>query len=365
MKLTVDGLDLAEAIATVARAASAKAINPVLEGIKLVAEGGKLTLSATDLEIFLQKTVRADVKKDGTVIVPGKLFAEYVRKLDKVALTITAEGNTVVITHGENVCNFQTLNVEEYPSIINLDAQPHFTIKSKAMADLITKTTTCVSTDDSRPVLKGVLFEIGKELVAVALDGFRMCRIEKKITNHSEETKNIVPARSLDEMKKILADDSGGEVDVKIENKFMQINVGTSMIATRLIDGEFINYSQIMPKDFTSDAVVEKAEFERTVERAGLLMRSDRINLVTLTVADKQILINSNNEIGKINERVPASLNGKDVTISFNAKYLTDALRTVNNDFIKLQLTGEHSPAIIAPAKDGDWLFLVLPVRMS
>ncbi|MCL2846210.1 MAG: DNA polymerase III subunit beta [Firmicutes bacterium] len=365
MKLTVDGLDLAEAVATVARAANAKAINPVLEGIKLTATKDTLTLSATDLEIFLQKTIRADIKQQGTVIVPGRLFAEYVRKLDKSSLSITSDGQTVVIKHADNICNFQCLPADEYPSIINLTEEPYFSIKSEALRDLISKTTICTSQDDSRPVLKGVLFELYKDtLTGVALDGFRMAKVEKSIANYKDAGKIIVPARSLDEVRKLLSDDNG-EVNVVVENKFLQISVGNTIMATRLIDGEFINYAQIMPKEFTSDAVVEKSHFENAVERAGLLVRSDRVNLVTIKVGDKQVAVSSTNEIGRINEKVAASLTGKDVTIAFNAKYLFDALRNIQNDFIKLQLTGEHSPAIITAAKDGDFTFLVLPVRIS
>jgi len=250
---------------------------------------------------------------------------------------------------------------------VNLTADPYFSIKSEALRDLIAKTTICTSADDSRPVLKGVLLEIGTEpnkVTAVALDGFRLARVEKDIANYKTATKIIVPARSLEEVKKLLSDDNG-EVNIVIENKFMQINVGNTLLATRLIDGEFINYTQIMPKEFSSDAVVEKTVFEHAVERAGLLVRSDRINLVTLKIGDKQVAVSSNNEIGKINEKVPASLNGKDVTISFNAKYLFDAMRNIQNDFIKIHLTGEHSPAIITSAKDSDFTFLVLPVRMN
>ena len=365
MKLIAEGMDLAEAVSIVSRAANAKAINPILEGIKLTAKDGVLTLSATDLEIYIQKKVRADIKQEGTVIVPGRLFSEYVRKLDSTHVNITSDKETVVISHGENVCNFQCLLAEEYPEIVSLNTDPHFSIKSEGFRDLIAKTTICASTDDSRPVLRGVLMEISKDKInAVALDGFRLAQVEKQIANHLEDTKIIVPARSLDEVKKLLAEDSG-EVNVIIGNKFFQVNVGNTLFATRLIEGEFINYAQIIPKTFTSDMVVEKGPFENAVERAGLLVRSDKINLVTLKIADKQMVVTSTNEIGKVNEKVPGSLTGKDLTISFNAKYLFDSLRHIQKDFIKISLTGEHSPAIITSAKDGDFLFLILPVRMS
>ncbi|MCL2570372.1 MAG: DNA polymerase III subunit beta [Firmicutes bacterium] len=365
MKLILDGLDLADAVATVSRATSARTINPILEGIKLTAKGGELTLSATDLEVYTKKTIRADIKQDGEVIVPGRLFADYVKKLEKSQITITSDGATVVINHGDNVCNFQCLMIEEYPDIVTLKAKPHFSIKSEALKDLIAKTTFSASADDARPVLKGVLCEIeGEKITAVALDGFRLSRVTKTIANHKEDLKVIIPARSLDEVRKLLADDNG-EINIVIENKFFQINIGNTTFASRLIDGEYINYKQIIPASFMADVVTECAGFEEAVSRAGLLVRSDRINLVTLKVADKTILITSTNEIGKINERVPASLTGKDMTISFNAKYLFDVLRNTSTDFIKLSFSGELSPCVITSAKEGDFLFLVLPIRMN
>ncbi|MCL2851327.1 MAG: DNA polymerase III subunit beta [Firmicutes bacterium] len=365
MKIIVEGLDIKDAIATVGRIATTRNVNPILEGIKLTAKDGVLTLSATDLEIYVQKKIRADVKQEGEIIVPGRLFSDYLRKLDASQVSIASDGESVVITHGDNVCKFQCLPVEEFPDIIQLDAKPHFSIKSEDFRDLIAKTTICASTDDSRPVLRGVLCEIAKDtLTAVALDGFRLARIEKTISSHLGETKVIIPARSLDEVKKLCGEENG-EVNIIIQNKFFQVNVAGTTFASRLIEGEFINYRQIIPSSFVSDVVVERSAFENAVERAGLLVRSDKVNLVTLKIADKFVTVTSNNEIGKINERVPSNLSGKDLSISFNAKYLFDALRNIQAGFIKLSLTGDHSPAIITSAKDGDFLFLILPVRMS
>ena len=365
MKIICDGLDLADAVGAVSRAATGRTVNPILEGIKLVAKDGKLTLSATDLEIYVSKTIRADVKVEGTVIVPGKLFSEYVRKTDKSQINITHEGDTIKIKHGDSFCDFQTMLAAEYPDIVSLSAKPHFSIKSEDFRDFISKTTISASSDDSRPVLKGVLCELkANEMTGVALDGFRLSRVVKQIANHTGDASIIVPARSLDEVRKLLSDDNG-EINVVIEKKFFQVNIGNTTFASRLIDGEFINYKQIIPTAFESSVVVEKAAFEQSVERAGLLVRSDRINLVTLKVADKKIGITSNNEIGKIAEKVDASLTGKDMTISFNARYLHDALRAAGSEFVKIQFNTEISPCIIASAKEGDFLFLILPVRMG
>ena len=365
MKLICDGLDLAEAVNVVARAASARAVNPILEGMKLVAKNGKLTLSATDLEIYINRTIRADIKVEGTVVVPGKLFSEYARKISGAQVSITVGGDTIVINHGDSVCNFQTLLLAEYPDIVKLSAKPHFSIKSEALRDFISKTVISASNDDSRPVLKGVLCELkGEQLTGVALDGFRLSKVGKQIANHAGDIKIIIPARALEETRKLLGDDNG-EVNVTIENKFFQVSLDGTTFASRLIDGDFINYKQIIPASFGNNIIVEKTAFEQAVERAGLLVRNDKINLVTLKITDKKVGITSTNEIGKISEVVDAKLTGKDITISFNAKYLFDALRASGSDFVKLQYTAETSPCVITSAKESDYLFLILPVRTS
>jgi DNA polymerase-3 subunit beta len=365
MKLICDGLDLADAVNTVARAANARAVNPILEGIKLVAKGGKLTLSATDLEIYTNRTIRADIKIEGTVVVPGKLFSEYVRKISGSQISITVAGDTVVINHGDSVCSFQTMLLAEYPEIVKLSSKPHFSIKSEDFRDFISKSVISASADDSRPVLKGVLCEIkGETLTGVALDGFRLSKVQKKIANLAGDLKIIVPARALDETRKLLDGDSG-EVSVTVENKFFQVSLDGTTFASRLIDGEFINYKQIIPASFDNSVVVERTVFEQSVERAGLLVRNDKINLVSLKIADKKIGIVSSNEIGKVDEVIAASLSGKDIKISFNAKYLHDALRASASDFVKLQYTAETSPCVITAAKDSDCMFLILPVRTN
>ena len=364
MKFICDGEELAEAVATVSRASNARAINPILEGIKITAKDGAVTLAATDLEMYVQKTIRADIQIAGTAVVPGKLFSEYIGRLGAHPVTVSMEGETMRVVHGENVLAFQCLLLVEYPDIINISKKPHFSIKSDDLRDFITKARVSASGDDSRPILKGILCEVGKDtMTGVALDGFRLSKVEKPVKNHADEIKVVVPVRSFDEIKKLIADDNG-EVSVILDKKFFQINIGKVVFAGRLIDGEFINYNQIIPTKFESNVVVERAGFDKAVDRAGLLGRSDKINLVTLGITDKLVSITSNNEIGQIAEKVAAKLTGKDIKIAFNAKYLSDVLKATAAEFVKISFNGELGPCIIEPAKAADHLFLVLPVRI-
>ena len=355
---------MAEAVSTVARGTNTRALNPILEGIKLTAKNGTLTLAATDLEMYIQKTIRADISTEGTCVVPGRLFTEYCQKLGRNSVGLGLNGDTMEISHGDNLGKFQCLLLIEYPDIININKKPHFSIKCDALRDFITKARVSVSMDDSRPVLKGILCEIVKDkITGVALDGFRLSRVEKPITNFADDKKVVIPARCFDEIKKLIADDNG-EVAIVIDNKFFQVTLNKTIFAGRLIEGEYINYAQILPTKFEGNVVVERAAFESAVDRAGLLVRNDKVNLVTLTLADKSITIFASNDNHRINEKVPANLSGKDMKISFNARYLADVLNATNDDFLKMSYSGELSPCIIENAKSGDYLFLVLPVRL-
>jgi DNA polymerase-3 subunit beta len=368
MKFICESDDLKNAVATVAHGANGKSLNPILEGIKVAAGKDTVTFFATDLEIYLRKTIKADVKKDGTAILPGRLFADYVGKIDGGQISFTAESDTAIIEHGDGNCgNFGCLPVNEYPDLINLNEKPAFTVKARDLKEIITKTTLFASVDNARPILRGVLFEINaaaNELTAVALDGFRLAKVTKPIIKPVGDTKIIIPARSLDEVKKLLTDD-GEDINIIVENKFAQVAIGTSVFAGRLIDGEFVNYKQIIPTEFSSSVVVETAALLSAVNRASLLARNEKVNLVSLTIGDKQIKIDANSELGKINEKVSANLEGSDIKIAFNSKYLFDAINTGGNEFIKIAFNSPLAPCVITNAKGGDYLFLVLPVRLG
>ena len=369
MKFICEGEDLRAAVATVSHGTNGKTINPILEGIKIVADKDSVTFFATDLELYIRKTIKADVKQEGSAVLPGKLFGEYIAKIGSGTITFTSSAETAVIEHGDgNDGNFSCMPIKEYPDLINLKATPTFAIKAGELKDIIGKTTIFTSQDNARPILRGVLFEIdatSNNLTAVALDGFRLAKIIKPIIKPTTSTKIIIPARALEEMRRMLSDDKKEEINVIIENKFVQISVGATVFASRLIDGEFVNYKQIIPADFASSVVVETAPFLASVGRAGLLSTTNKVNLLTLTVSDKQISLYANNELGKINERVPANLEGKDITIAFNSKYLYDAISTVTDEFIKISFTGALAPCVITNAKKDSYLFLVLPVRLG
>ncbi|MDR0383742.1 MAG: DNA polymerase III subunit beta [Christensenellaceae bacterium] len=368
MKFSCEGTDLISAVNTVARiGGGGRLINPILEGIKVLAKDGKVTFFATDLEMYIRKTIKADIKEEGQVVLPGKLLGEYVNKIGTGKITLTSQGDNCILEHGNNNRgSFSLFLLEEYPDLINLTTKPMFSILGGDLKELISKTTIFASTDGARPILKGVLFEIEQgKLTSVALDGFRLGRVENVIKVYGDVGRIVVPARSLEEVKKLIVDEKE-DINVIVENKFMQIEIGPITFATRLIDGEFVNYKQVIPKDFPSNIVVERKAFASSVGRTRVFgVNENKVNLVELSISDKKVEISSMSERGGGNEVIDGNLTGHDIKISFDSNYLFDALNIIEDEFIKFSYSSPLSPCVITNTKPDNYLFLVLPLKTN
>ena len=365
MQIICEGLDLGAATLKVTKAIASKTTNPILEGIKLTAQDGKLILSATDLEIGIEKTIKAQVKQEGETVVPGKFFSEFIKKLSNEQIKLTVnEKNNLLINYTDSESSLQCFNPLEFPTLNKIEDGEYFKISQNNFKNLINKSVFAVAVDDSRPILKGVLLEIGDGFVkAVALDGYRMAVVKKPISKTTAKTSIIVPSRSLNEISKIL-DDSDDEIEVYIQKNFLMVDLKDTKITTRLIDGDFMNYSQLIPKDFATSITINKLQLEDALDRTSVLSRIDRNNLVMFNIKEKVLVLTSNSEIGTVKENLSISLKGNDLAIAFNARYFTESLRAIGEEFIKISFNMQSSPCVITPPQGEEYLYLVLPVRM-
>ena len=366
MKLICEGLDLSDAVLKVIKATATRTTNPILEGIKLRASEDSLTLSATDLEISIEKTIPADVKIEGEVVVPGKFFAEFVKKLSSEQIELTLEnGNAIKIKYTDSEGFIQCMNAEEFPEIKDLINPEKVVMKKADLKDLINKTIFSVATDDARPILKGCLFEISQNYItSVALDGYRLAMAKKDLVSTTAEFSAIVPARTLGEISKLLETGEDEDVEVLIQKNYLMINIDNTRVITRLLDGEFINYKQVIPQQTTSTVVINKRQLEEAIERASLLARMDKNNLVKFEIRDKLLTLTSASDIGNVTENITISLEGKDITIAFNARYMSECMRNIADEFIKINFTSAIAPCTITSSEGDEYLFLILPVRI-
>lgn len=368
MQIICDGLDLSEAVLKVSKAMANKTTNPILEGIKLVAEDNTLTLIATDMELSIEKKIRAEIKEEGETVVPGKFFSEFIKKLtnEKIELTLN-DKSQLKIKYIDSESFIQCYDAQEFPDFKAVASKDYFGIGQKQFKNVINKSIFAVAVDNSRPILKGCLMEIQDDtLTTVALDGYRIALARTSIGSSTVKTNVIVPAKTLSEIAKLL-DDTSDMVNVYVENNYIMVDLGETKIISRLLEGEFINYKQIISNTFETTIKVNKNQFEDALERASLLSKIGQNNLVKFEIKEDNMCVTSNSELGNVKENVNVSLSGKDLTIAFNARYFTECFRSTDDEFISIGFNSPSNPCVITPveerAKEG-YLFLILPVRM-
>ncbi len=364
MIVVCQGLELSDALMRVSKAISNKITNPILEGIKLVAEDGTLTLSATDTELSIEKKIKADVKVEGESVVPGRVITEFVKKLtnSEIELELNAQ-NQLLIKYEDSESVIQCYNPVEYPGFKKVQSNEYFGITKKDFKSVVNKCIFSVAVDDSRPILKGVLFDIdNKELNAVALDGYRLARVKKPIVSDFKKS-IVVPARSLNEISKLI-DESDEIINIYIDEYIIMIDLGDTKITSRLLEGDYMNYKQIIPVNYETFVIVNRDQMVEALERATILLRSNQnSNYVKFDIKENNICITSNSELGNVKENVPVSVAGKDLLISFNPRYFLECLRVNSNEFVKVCFNEASNPCVIVPTEDQEFLYLILPVR--
>lgn len=365
MKFFCNPLELADALGTVSKALSTKTNIPILEGIKILAEGTTVTLTATDLELFIEKKIKAEIKLEGETVVLGRFFADFMRKLVNLSsVELEKIDERLVIRYGENETEIQCLNEDTYPSQNQVDDDMSFVIKECDMKEALDKTLFCVATDDSRPILKGCLLEVKEDyMTAVALDGYRLAISKTAVKEQKGNINIIVPGKTLTEISRILSE-SQDEIKVNVQKNNILFDLGHTTITTRLIEGEYLQYNKIIPVNYNTNIVIKKNDLEDGLDRASLIVRNKKNNYLKLSIGNNSIVIKSNSEFGSIRESLACTLEGRDIEIAFNSKYLFDALNKIKEDYIRIEFTSSNAPAVIKPIEGDAFKYIILPVRL-
>lgn len=365
MKIICEGIELSDAVMKVVKACSAKTTNPILETIKISAENDVLTLLATDGEIAIEKKIRAEVHEEGAVCVPGKYFSDFIKKLENAQIVMSTEEEKLNIRYGDSESSIQVLSAEDFPAIDMKIEETKFSLLSKDLKELIAKTTFCCAQDDSRPVLKGCLIEAKEGAVTfTALDGYRLAVAKKNLLSMSGNVHIICPSRTLNEIGRMISADDQ-ELTVFVQKNMMLVSIEETVLTSRLYEGEFINVSNIIPKSYSSEIAVNKALLDESVERASVLARTDKNSILTFDIKESNMAITSNTSIGRVDESVKILLEGKDVVISLNSKYIGECLSAIADETVRICFNGAVSPCVILPVQGDSFLYLILPVRTT
>lgn len=364
MKFEIPTSDFLDALQQVQNVVSSRASLPILSNVLIQAEGGSLKLTATDLDVGVSGSVEANISKEGATTLPVRHLTSIIRELPGETVEISVDGKNVAsITCGPSFFKIMGLSEEEFPPLAAFADGNEYTIPQKMLKDSLKRTSYAISTDETRYVLNGIymVFSTGK-LSFVATDGRRLAMVENDLEfPASHETNLIVPTKAVAELKRLIGDE--GDVTVRLKDNQISFEVGTSLIVSKLIDGNYPNYRQVIPGDPNETVALDREAFLRTVHRVSLLS-SDKANSVKLIFTENNLDITANSpDIGEAKESIAIQYSGKDLTIAFNPEFLQAPLKNLDDDEVRIDLIDEMSPGVIRAT--GEFLYVIMPMRVS
>lgn len=364
MKVVCQGAELSDALAKVTKALPVKRSNPILDGVKLTAEGDTLTVFATDLELAIEKKINAEVLIEGECVVPGKLLADYAKKIEEEQVELDATGeNKLIIKYLDSDVSIKCYDADDYPVFNEVAKENSFIILKKNLKDLINKIIFNVATDEARPSLRGCCLNIKEEeLEGVASDGYRLALSKMPIKNNGIVDSIVVPAKSMMELSRLI-DDEDETMTVYVDKNYIMVDLFHTKIVTRLIAENYISYSKIIQTVFNTEVTIDKKIFENAIDRVSLINRNSKRYCVKFDIKEDSMNLSAESEEGTVNERVPISLKGKDLTAGFNSKFIMECMKAIDEEFVTFHFTTSTAPVIIKGAMDG-WLYLILPLRV-
>jgi DNA polymerase-3 subunit beta len=335
----------------------------ILSGIRLEAAGEGLSLAATDMELSLQASLEANVDEQGKVVIPGRLLVELARLLpeSEVAIAHRLEDGAVEVTCGAAHYRLHTYGVEDFPRLPDPSAAGLYAIDRAALVDTAMKVSRSASRDESRPVLTGILvrFEPGK-IVMAATDSYRLSVKETPLEGEAPELEAIVPARALGELARIAQGDGGLQLGVH-ENQVVFTIDGT-VLTTRRIDGQFPNYSQLLPEAFEHELVIPRDELLEVVRRTSVM--SQRNSPLRLRFAEGELTVSAQTQdLGEAHESMPVPFSGEPLEIGFNPNFLRDGIESIEGDELRFKLISPLRPCVL-DAEGEDFQYLIMPIRL-
>lgn len=366
MKFTCKKEDICSAISNVSKAVSPKSTIAALEGIKLRLNMGSLELTGYDLEIGITTCIECDSSDTGEVVLNSRLFSEITRRMPSDSITYEIDENLNMKIYGGNAeYQISAISAEEYPALPEIERENPILINQEVLKNMINHTNYAVSLNDAKPILTGELFDIEDSgMNMVAIDGFRLAIRSEKI-NCSERYYFVVPSKALLEASRLLKDEEENDCEIYVNTKHILFDINGYRIFTRLLEGEFHNYKNSVPKEFSTEVIVRTSDIVHCLERCSLLLNEKNKAPVKCSFENGKITINCKTGIGRLDDSIEAEINGESVLIGFNNKYLLDALRAADTDKVRIQMTGANRAVKIVPFSGDSFTFIVMPVQIK
>lgn len=363
MKVTVTQENLNKALGVVSRVASNKTSLPVLNNILLRTENNRLLLAATNLEVAITEYVGAKVVSEGAITIPARLLSEFIANLPKGNVDLKVDGTKLHISSDKYVSTINGMSADEFPALPQIESAHTLTIATNLLKTAISQTVLTASSDDTRPVLTGVLCHVHEgALYFAATDGYRLA--ERRLVKTSEDIKALIPASTLSDVARVVPDDCD-EVTILIDEGQVRFRMNDIEVTSRLIEGNFPDYRQLIPKETEIHAKLSRTEFTRITKVASLFARESGGSITVATDTQKQVVsIHSiASQLGENTSEASADIDSEG-SVTLNSRYLIDALGCFDKDQIKFGFSGKLAPCVLSDLDGGgDYQHIIMPLR--
>ena len=363
MKFRCERDVLVEALGIAGRAVSGRSSLPGLSGIRASLLGDQLTLTGSDLDLTISTTTTVSGESDGVSVIPARLASDIVRAVQPGAVSFAAEDESLSIRAGRSEFSIRLIAGDEFPQLKKLDIEP-VSLASDQLAAALKQVVLAASSDDSRPILTGVLLaaqEGGLRLVAT--DSYRLAmRDVSDVSVLAEGQSVLIPSRALGELNRVLSQDD--RVELRLGHNEASFEIGSVTLVTRLIEGEFPNYRGLIPDSHPNELIVNREELIDALRRVKLLARESTPIRVEMS-ADGMELVAVTQDVGTARESVESTYTGTDLVVAFNPDYLLEGAEVAPGDEIALATIDELKPALVRAVGVEDFLYLLMPVRVS
>src|SRR5436190_1480323 len=365
LKIVCSREELAQKLAIVGRGVSTRTAVQILSGVLLRAAGGKLELAATDMELSIRTSLEnAEVDGEGAAVVPGRLLVDLSRLLPESEVTIEfrEEENTLRVQCGPAEYRLNTYGAEDFPRLPDTDAAPTSTVSADALLETLNSVGRAVSRDEARPVLTGILVKFGEgKLVMAATDSYRLSYKETPIEGSVPEIEAIVPARALEELRRLAP--SGGTLELGVQENQVLFGIDGTWLTTRRIEGQFPKFDELRPKEFTHEVTVPREELLEVVRRTSVI--AHRNSPLRLRFAEGELTVwTQTQDVGEARETLPVRFEGEPLEIGFNADFLRDGIESTEGEELRLRLIDPLRPGLLQGPGDDFW-YLIMPIRLA
>jgi DNA polymerase-3 subunit beta len=364
MKFSVSKEKLLAGLQTVQNVVSTRTTLPILSNVLLQAEGDQLRLTTTDLDVGVSGAITAQIEKPGATTLPARRLFNIVRELPAAEIIVEVDSKNVAsIRCGQSFFKILGLPEEEFPPLPKQTDARTFTIGQQLLRDALKKTAYAISTDETRYVLNGILFSFKEnKLTLVATDGRRLALVDLEVEfPRSQEVDIIVPTKAVTELGRLLGDE--GDVRLSVEENQIAFQIGDTLLASKLIEGNYPNYRQVIPGEAKERVTLERELFLNAVHRVALLS-SEKSNSVKLVFTKNNIEIAANTpDVGEARESLAVAYKGREFSIAFNPEFLQAPLRVLTNEEVYLDMIDEMSPGVIKI--QSPFLYVLMPMRIS